>query len=303
MASVPSARRPLSLVCQATALCASILFVAPACAIVGGVSVEDLLRSPAGSPAPEVGLARDVAAVSVVLSISTDAREGLCTGTIVHPLVVLTAAHCVVDQRGRVARDVVVHFGTRENSGATRRMLDLSVHPAFGRVRGERLAERSGMGYPDFALLLLHRPIPDTHRPVDLVEPGFRDSRGLRKIIAGYGKTRRAGREESASLHFGEMYGNSRTDQGGLSGEDEIILESRYAGGQRISACEGDSGGPVFVVDPRGTGLRQFAVTSMGDHLCRDVGISGSIDAQRAVLRRMFDTLMEGERGARQNPF
>jgi hypothetical protein len=302
MASDATARGSLSLVRQAAAVCASALFAAPACAIVGGISVEDLLRSPGSSPSPEVRLARDVAAVSVALSISTDAREGLCSGTIVHPLVILTAAHCVVDQRGKMARDVVVHFGTRESSGSTRRMVDLAVHPAFGRVREGRVSERSGLGYPDFALLLLHRPIPDTHRPVDLVEPGFRDSRGLRKIIAGYGKTRRTGSEESASLHFGEMHGNSRADQGGFSGEDEIILESRYAGGQRISVCEGDSGGPVFALDPLGN-LRQFAVTSMGDHLCRDIGISGSIDAQRAVLRRMFDTLMEGERGARQNPF
>jgi hypothetical protein len=300
----PSARASSTLAgIRMAALIALLLPAAPAVGIVGGVSVEDLLRSPGSGPAADVGLARDVAAVSVALSISTDAREGLCSGTIVHPLVILTAAHCVVDQRGKVARDVVVHFGTRENSGSTRRMLDLALHPAFGRVRGERLSERSGMGYPDFALLLLHRPIPDTHRPVNLVEPGFRDSRGLRKIIAGYGMTRRGGSGESPSLHFGEMYGNSRADQGGLSGEDEIILESRYAAGQRISACKGDSGGPVFVLDPRGTSLRQFAVTSMGDHLCRDVGISGSIDAQRAILRRMFDTLMEHERGARQNPF
>lgn len=63
------------------------------------------------------------------------------------------------------------------------------------------------------------------------------------------------------------------------------------------------SGGPVLVLERGGTRLRQIAVTSAADAQCREFAIFALVDEQHAELREMFDTLMEGEQGAEQNPF
>ena len=78
-------------------------------------------------------------------------------------------------------------------------------------------------------------------------------------------------------------------------------MESHYRDGAKVNVCHGDSGGPVFVIERGASRFRQIAVTSAGD--CREVALFAPIDAQRATLRRMFNTLMQGEPGANQNPF
>ena len=49
--------------------------------------------------------------------------------------------------------------------------------------------------------------------------------------------------------------------------------------------------------------MAPLAVTSAADQYCREVALFAPIDSQRAVLREMFDALMQGELGAEQNPF
>ena len=105
------------------------------------------------------------------------------------------------------------------------------------------------------------------------------------------------------ALYFAELQGNVRLDDGDLAGRDDIVLESRYRNGARVSACQGDSGGPLFVLERGVSRLRQVAVTSGGDAHCREVALFAPINSQRAMLRRMFDALMQGEQGADRNPF
>jgi len=88
-----------------------------------------------------------------------------------------------------------------------------------------------------------------------------------------------------------------------LTGTDEIVMLSKYSNGARVNVCSGDSGGPILVVDPGDSRLRQLAVTSMADEDCREAAIFAPIDGERAALRSMFDALMQGEAGADQNPF
>ena len=153
----------------------------------------------------------------------------------------------------------------------------------------------------DLALVLLHRPAPETHAIVDMVPGGFRDDRGIHKLIAGYGVVDKTVPLTRLELRFADLRGNTRDYQGAITGGAEIIMESHYRDGAKVNVCHGDSGGPVFVIERGGSRLRQIAVTSAGD--CREFALFAPIDAQRATLRRMFDTLMQGERGADQNPF
>jgi hypothetical protein len=155
----------------------------------------------------------------------------------------------------------------------------------------------------DLALVLLHRSIPDGYDVVAPVTRGFRDSHTSTKLIAGYGVAGPSRSMDRLSLRFAELLGNSRLDQGDITGGREIIMLSKYLNGTRVNACSGDSGGPILVLDQAASRLRQLAVTSSGDEDCRDGAIFAPIDAERDALRSMFDTLMQGEKGANLNPF
>ena len=287
----------------------------PALAITGGVSIDDVLAARAGSryTQQQVAIARAVAAVTVAL-INREVNgqgAGVCSATIVHPRVVLTAAHCVLNGK-EVSRRMSVRFA---GSASQREALDAIVHPAFLKAIRSRAYKPQTQSLQEFmrsiepaamaadlALVLLHRPIPEANDVVEPIARGFRDGRAT-KVIAGYGLIDGYRSMEKLALHFAELHSNAQLDDELASGEGEIVMESRYRNGARVNICMGDSGGPVFVLDRVAGQLRQLAVTTGVDRHCREAGAFAPIDRQRAVLREMFDVLMEGELGADENPF
>jgi len=279
-------------------------------AITGGISVAEALADPAGQEQKTLAVEVQAVTVAVLRLDDLGQSQGACTGTLIHPRVVLTAAHCVyIDQQPFLK--MKVFFTDRGRAAAQRQVIDHIVHPAYARAITKRSVVPRKNDKPaslpmeiiesDFALLLLHRPAPESHNVVDMVPRGFRDDRGQFKVIAGFGITAKGRQQVPLELRFAAMRGNSRDYRG--AGNNAFALESHFGNGEQVNVCSGDSGGPILVRERGRASVRQIGVTSAADIKCSEYAIFAPVNGQRSSLYRMFNELMQGEAGAERNPF
>jgi V8-like Glu-specific endopeptidase len=179
--------------------------------------------------------------------------QAICTGTVVAPRLVLTAAHCLVDlPEGALP---AVYEGPIVTVGRTIPVVGFGVDPRFCRACDEGVHD---FGYvelgEDFA------PEGGYIRPV--ADPALWDRAvrvGAKVTLVGYGKS-----DDAIDPYEGA--GQKREV------ESEILAFARegleyYAGGNGRSTCEGDSGGPALVVDETGA-PRLAGILSRGSSPC-----------------------------------
>jgi hypothetical protein len=190
----------------------ALLVAAPAHAIVGG-----------GVPSAE-GVGRSV--VTIVGS-----RGNFCTGALIAPKLVLTAAHCV--QPG--ADYKIVEYGA-DNKPLLRDVRTVAIHPAFNMQA--ILAHRATA---DVALLQLEIS-PSGKSTAALGVPQIPTVVGSRFTIAGIGVAIRGEGSSGGTIRVAGLVAT------GQPGTLQIRLVDPLTQGARdgLGACTGDSGGPVF---------------------------------------------------------
>ena len=196
----------------------ALLFSVPAYAIVGG-----------GAPSTD-GVARSV--VTIVGS-----RGNFCTGALIAPTLVLTAAHCV--QPG--ADYKIVEYGA-DRQPSLQDVRTVAIHPGFNMQT--MLAHRATA---DLALLQLGTPAKGKTSAA-MGMPDIPIVVGSRFTVAGIGVTVRGDGKSGGTLRIAGLVAT------GKPGTLQIRLVDSVGQGMRdgLGACTGDSGAPAFEDQPSG---------------------------------------------------
>ncbi|HXV44407.1 MAG TPA: trypsin-like serine protease [Anaerolineae bacterium] len=242
-----------------------IVWVAPAAAIVYG--------EPDGKNHPNVGVA---------IAITSTGQASLCSGTLIHPQVFLTAGHCTALWQAQMAagelklEGVKVSFDASNafDSKAIQAVKQIITHPEFD--------GRSQSDSHDVGVLILSKSVKSI-KPASLPSQGFLDTlagklKGTKFTVVGYG----------AGLNFPPPQfippdGTRRV----AASEFQTLLKTQLVLSQNkatdgAGTCHGDSGGPAFWTENGAETL--VAITSLGDPNCVATGRYYRIDIPGTLI-------------------
>lgn len=205
-----------------------------------------------------------------------------CSGTLITPTVVLTAAHCLdVASAGKPkpttisAGAVAIYVGNHaavDPAPQVFGVVEARIHPSYNRFSNNN----------DIGLLRLAAPVNGV-APVPALPQALgltNGDIGTLMNFAGFGLTENG--DSGVKLQVDLPLGGLGCSVPGCPSPGDAATMVSYRQGGVGGPCSGDSGGPMFVY--RGGAAYVGAVTSYGDAACTIYGVSARADAAAAVI-------------------
>lgn len=235
--------------------------------LAGAIAVFGLAALAPGSAGAVVGGQDGEAALARGAVMVLNSRGGMCSAVVVAPDAVLTAAHCVAGPDA-----VRVHYRGPDGGPVLVEPAARAIHPGY-EPRAVETRKRS----VDLALLRTPEPLPGRFVPAALSASSA--PKGEAVTVGGFGVAREGdarstGTFRVAALRAVEPYGPAR-----------ILLWASDPDGRGRGACEGDSGGPLFVEAGSVAAVTSWAAGA-GRRGCGGVTQGVLLGPQRAWLDR-----------------
>lgn len=208
-----------------------------------------------------------------VVSIENSAGE-LCSGAVIAPALVLTAAHCVTEQASYRVTAVSRAFKPQRI-----RVSAVAIHPSF--VPGTTPRTQPGV---DLAVLRLETPLNADFLPLD---PGLagRIDIGDEVTIAGFGVLAEGNKRTARTLRQANL-----VSLGPLRVANRVLVvvdRNRLAETTGAGACRGDSGGPILAATQDSYLLYGIVSWSSGALRTRNPSACGGLTAVTPVAEHL----------------
>ncbi len=209
------------------------------------------------------------------VALSTVDGQIFCSGVLVAPKVVLTAAHCLEELPDGEVNAVFGRDGNRDP--VVIKADSYLQHPLYSPQAMQDPAHL--MAPADLGLMILPDAAPQDYKPVRIVPEDMDVKKGITINLAGYGITSAKGKKAGVLREVKVKLKNIWHD----------AKEIEVQGTKGKGACMGDSGGPAIVSKRKEHYL--LAITSRGAPQCNKTGIYTDVRGYSAWVNEQISAV------------